>query len=308
MPLSSGMSIHDDTKHKGSAKRDADSGVAALDATGQLLGLSNSIRLARNPTDHVNLYERTSGENILDFLRVGVNDYETKIRTVGGWEMVQTDNMKGIANGIVGLDANTLLSSALLPPCMEEYSNHLGAVDNFTQIGTTGNGEASTDAVNHKMDLSCGLTVVGHGRFESKELWTLGLKPIVANFIIGAVVDGVAGSRRSRFGLKADFSDYSDVNAVEFYHNNSDNWVARTFGTSFGNSQSISDIVAGDLCTIVATSSSCEFFVNGVLVHTSTTYIPTSALHVGGQAISSTTAATTARELGIDMMSLKRFI
>lgn len=37
MPLSSGLSIHDDTKHKGSAKRGAASGVAGLDASVEVL-------------------------------------------------------------------------------------------------------------------------------------------------------------------------------------------------------------------------------------------------------------------------------
>lgn len=37
MPLSSGLSIHDDTKHKGSAKRGAASGVAPLDASAEVI-------------------------------------------------------------------------------------------------------------------------------------------------------------------------------------------------------------------------------------------------------------------------------
>lgn len=36
MPLSSGLSIHDDSKHKGSAKRDVVGGVAPLDALGNV--------------------------------------------------------------------------------------------------------------------------------------------------------------------------------------------------------------------------------------------------------------------------------
>lgn len=114
MPLSSGMSIHDDTKHKGSAKRDVVNGVAALDAGGALLAPGPALSLTRNTSNNILIRERTSGEHPIYFTRIGPDDFEVLIMSGGGYRVVQLANMKDAANGIAGLDASAKVPDSLL--------------------------------------------------------------------------------------------------------------------------------------------------------------------------------------------------
>ena len=198
-----------------------------------------------------------------------------------------------------------ILDPAILPPCLEEYSNHLGATDNFTSTGTTGNGAATSDAANHKMVLSTGITVVGKSWFEAKPTYTLGSKPIIANYIVQSLVDGVAGERRSSIGFHDNFGAVLETDGILFFQDSSNNWVVRTTKTGSSTSQAIADPVNGDLLTIVATSSKVTFYINGTLLFTSTTNIPTAAMQLGAGTLTTVVAATTARTIGIDMMSIK---
>jgi hypothetical protein len=98
--------IHDDLKHTGSAKRDTAGGVAGLDGLGNLLAKFEGVKLARNTSNNIYIYERTSGEKVIYFNRVAPDDFEAYMRESGAWKHVQTESMKDTANGIAGLDAN----------------------------------------------------------------------------------------------------------------------------------------------------------------------------------------------------------
>lgn len=210
-----------------------------------------------------------------------------------------------VVNGTAGLDANTLLDPVVHLVGLEEYSNHLGATDNFTSTGTTGNGTATSDATNHKMVLSTGITVVGKSWFEAKPTYTLGSKPTILNYIVQSLVDGVGGVRRSSIGFHDNFGAVLETDGLLFFHDDSNNWYVRTTKSGSSTSQAIADPVNGDLLTIVATSSKVAFYKNGTLLFTSTTNIPTAAMQFGAGTLTTVVAASTARTIGIDMMSVK---
>jgi len=96
-------------------KRDTALGVAGLDATGRLLVLSSYILIARNVINNVVIIERTSGETVCYYNRVGPNDYEGYVQESGVVKRVQTESMKNIASGIAGLDGDALVNLANLP-------------------------------------------------------------------------------------------------------------------------------------------------------------------------------------------------
>lgn len=72
----------------------------------------------------------------------------------------------------------------------EEYSNHLGATDDFTQTAVSAPGTATADATNHEMDLSTGTGAAGYAKFEGKKTWTPSIKPLIANFVLQNIVSG----------------------------------------------------------------------------------------------------------------------
>lgn len=186
---------------------------------------------------------------------------------------------------------------------LEEYSNHLGATDNFTQTVTDGNGTATADTTNHEMDLSTGITVAGYAIFESKKSWTLGTKPLIINMIMDNFVGGAGGDRLALIGLKNDFTGGSTYQFAGFYSAGI-TWIAatRADGSQSVNGVSISN---GDILTIVATSSAVEFYINGSLVAKNTTNIPDDPLKIGMVVDADGAGVTTAMSLSYDMMGIK---
>jgi len=213
----------------------------------------------------------------------------------------------GAWGATAGLDANSLLSPALLPPCMDKYSNHLGAVDNYTQTTTVGNGTAVTDAGFHVMDLKSGTGVTGYALFQTKSTWLAGTKPHVGNIRLRTIVSGAGGTRFSYIGFVQSLTTTGVTQRAAFYYSGAGNWYAETKNAAGDESTTVTVGVL-DLLTIVLTSSSAKFYVNGSLVATHTTYIPTVGLRFGANAHSIHGTETTERWVGVDMMDLVRYV
>lgn len=106
MPLSGGTAgAHDDSSHQGSSKRDVAGGVAGLDTGGDLLAQGPDLHLVRDGANNIELMERTSGEIVARFTRIGVDDYEFRTHCGAVACIVQNDSMKDVVNGIAGLDS-----------------------------------------------------------------------------------------------------------------------------------------------------------------------------------------------------------
>lgn len=266
--------------------KDVVSGIAALDASGHLLIPSYRIYAARGASEQVTFRERTSDERMLRLIRNGADDYEGRIN-------------------VAGIEQRILTMRDL---CVEEYSNHLGAVDNFIQTETGGNGTANVDAANHEMDLSSGITAAdGYARLESKKTFALGTAPLVLNFIINNVQNGVgAGGDLILVGFISATGFPGESYSVGFYKDSADAWHCLTNSSGVNSTKTgISAPSNGDLLTIIATSASVKFYENGVLLATHTTNIPTSNNCIGAAVYGD--AQTTAVLVSLDMMSMKRY-
>lgn len=203
---------------------------------------------------------------------------------------------------------NDFMHDKQLRHTVEKYSNHLGAVDNFTQTPVS-TGTATTDAANHKMDLVSGNAVGSYAAFMTKTTRVLSTKPLVLNFLVTGLVNGTGANKITNIGLNADFSLIpGGAGYILFTQYPDDVWsiaVKGPLGTSLYLSLSIQN---GDMLTIVATTTELFFLVNGVIVLdlTNAAQIPTNAMYVGASVLCMS-AAGTSRLASIDMMSLDAY-
>lgn len=266
--------------------KDAVSGIASLDASGHLLIPAYRIYAARGASEQVTFRERTSDERMMRLIRNGADDYEGRINMAGTEQRILT--MRDL--------------------CVEEYSNHLGAVDNFIQTETGGNGSANADAANHEMDLSSGVTAAdGYARLESKSVYALSAVPLVLNFIVNNVQNGVgAGGDMIIIGFISNTGFPTESYSVGFLKDPADAWHCLTNSSGVNSTKTgISAPANGDLLTIVATSTAVAFYNDGVLLATHTANIPASSNCIGAEVYGD--AQTTAVQMSLDMMSMKRF-
>lgn len=116
MPFQIGsVAVHDDGQHTGSAKRNVGGGVVGLHASGAILGGTAGIWIGRDGSNDMLFLEGTSGERAFTVRRVGANDYTLWSGLVAAGRQLLDSNMKNVANGVAGLDANIRLSAAQLP-------------------------------------------------------------------------------------------------------------------------------------------------------------------------------------------------
>ncbi|MDD5616324.1 MAG: hypothetical protein PHH85_09000 [Candidatus Methanoperedens sp.] len=192
----------------------------------------------------------------------------------------------------------------------EEYSNHLGVVDNFTQAVVAGAGSQTPDATNHKILLSTGISAgVTSAIFSTKKQYTFGSKPIVANFIINDSTIGVGSGFSTQIGFSNNFAgsmQTAGARKVMFFRSISDAgfWFAYTGIDTQGQTTALS-VSNGDFVTIIATSTQVLFYVNGALMAIHTTYIPTVAMNIGVSVYAD--SSTTERTVSVDLMSIKKY-
>lgn len=175
MPLSSGLSIHDDTKHKGSAKRDAVSGVAGIDSRGFLIAPADAFLLKRDATDNVGFRDRDTDEVINYWHRVAVDDWQMFVRSGAAFEEVQLDNMKDAANGIAGLDGSVEIPVALLKT---NVANGVAGLDAGAELSDSllpGLGEEYTigDTTLHSHDVQADTSSLAYVKLKTITINTL---------------------------------------------------------------------------------------------------------------------------------------
>lgn len=290
-----------------STDKDVVNGIAALDAGGAVLAPGSEVKLTRDGSNNIELVERTSAEIVARWTRTGVNDYQAYIHCGGLVCQFQHSGMKDIAGGIAGLDANVLLPLALLPACLEEYINHLGAVDNFTETAVGGAGTATPDAANHEMDLVGPSGNVGSAIMRTKSQYTFGSQILVGSFLIQNIGVSDGAGRNFEIGFSNGFATGGAAQAALVYYDGT-NWYRKNANGLPGENAIISDISSGDTITIVATSSILRFFVNGVSIATTATNIPTGAMNCGVAVDRRVGAGATNLTASVDMMSLRRYL
>lgn len=141
MPFQVGsIALHDDGQHLGSAKRDVADGVAGIGPGGELLAPGPDLELTRDGSENIEVVERTSGNIVFRWTRVGVNDFECRVNCGGVACIIQNDSMKDIAGGIAGLDASALLGQALFPEIEKRYEISDDLLHSHDAEGNTGVG------------------------------------------------------------------------------------------------------------------------------------------------------------------------
>lgn len=141
MPISSGLSVHDDTQHKGSAKRDVANGIAGLSAGGSILALGARIIVTRDEYENIYFQDRTAGEDAMFFNRVGANNFAGFIKSGGANSKIQIANMKDAASGIAGLDASGDLNHSVYAGLLQKY--HISDDVLHTHDGSVGTNSLS---------------------------------------------------------------------------------------------------------------------------------------------------------------------
>jgi len=214
---------------------------------------------------------------------------------------------RAAADGVASLDGSGYLPILQMRPCIEDYSNHLGAADNFIEIVTTGAGSVTPDATNHEFDIDSTTSAVSTAVVQSKKLWTLGAKPIVANFIVANHVTGSGGNKFSYFGFRNDFTAADIEKFAGFQVTGIGQLWGFTKETGDYQYSNCGSITGVELLTVIATSSKVYLFADGVLKATHTTHIPTSALHVGAAARADSNTITVARSFSLCMIGMRRY-
>ncbi len=201
----------------------------------------------------------------------------------------------------------TLISS----PVAERYSNHLGAVDNFTAAAAAGlNFAYATDAANHKMTMTSGITNTGSVYWASKKTWALNAltNPIICNFILQDIVVGAnANYSGSKIGLASDFTQALPWGAAIFSMSPAGVWQTYTIDDAGGQSFTTINpqIANNDICTIIAVASYVFYLVNGALVATHKLNLPgATALKVGSGITADVVNWTVARSWSVDYFDI----
>ncbi len=163
----------------------------------------------------------------------------------------------------------------------EFFNNHEGTTENFLATATSGNATAAADAANHEMDLSSGITLAGVGSYGSKKTWALSSSMMVFNGIISAFNIAAVSTGVMRAGFKTNFTADTNANQAVFRMNSDGTWVCITSNATLSTQTAITTPTAGDVLSVILTSSYARFYVNGAAVATHTTRLPVNVVGIG---------------------------
>ena len=223
---------------------------------------------------------------------------------------LEDKNDRDVENGYASVGGHILQLGSYPYPIREEYTNHLGATDNFVQTAISESGAVSSDITNHVMNLATGST--GHAQFETKKYFIVNGKPLIANFLIKDIINGTGAGDNGRacvIGLNTTFTGDPNYIGAHFIINSGNNTYTETRADLGDGATStyVTTPTSGDLLTISLTSGKCLFYRNGSLIATHTTNIPTQLLKVGATVDIWNNQASTTMSLGIDMMSIIKY-
>ncbi len=183
-------------------------------------------------------------------------------------------------------------------PTVEDYSNHLGIVDNMMSVSTTDNATAITDNITHSMQLSSGITTPGSASYISNRNVYPAIENFELNYKINNIVLGSGGSLSYIIGLVGYHC------AANFQQTDAGTWKTYTDAGSGTIENNIANIVSGDRLTIKNYGIIVMFFVNGILVATHLTTPFTSGLSGTFQVmISGSGAVVVARLCDVNFIS-----
>jgi len=194
---------------------------------------------------------------------------------------------------------------ALAPP--ESYLNSLGNTDNFMTKVEAG-GTATETVATHEMLLEITEPATGYAAYLTKDTYTLSARPIAISFKLSTVSLelGSQNYRTAYIGFKTDFSTRQSAEEAAFYfYAGSEYRTCTTKGSR--TDTTISKWNAGDVFTIIATSSVIIFYVNGVKVAEHSTNVPSGALYIGASVRLEVASGDKKSMIGISMIGIRRY-
>lgn len=221
----------------------------------------------------------------------------------------ENGKLEAVAGNFAILNGDALLPLKSQNPSVELYSNHLGVIDDFLESSVVGNGAISEIAATHRIDLTTGEDINSYSILKTKSTWAISSKKILLNYVVQNIVAGsdYVTTQIGLNGFNPAWGQWQPTNAIMFHHSLGA-WGVHSSKAAIRKNIVISDVVAGDLLTILADEYEITFYVNGSLVGTinESKYIPTIAMSFGAMVVRYfPTAPSTAEELSIDLIDGK---
>jgi hypothetical protein len=189
--------------------------------------------------------------------------------------------------------------------CCERYSNHQGTVDNIMKTSITGNGTATTDNANHRMDLNTGIVDVGH---KAKYYSEIQANPSTSSFRVDYIVQNIVNGTNNNFITTVGIGDFSLITGIYFSQAIDGSWYTTTTdGAGGGSNTSITALSDGDKISIIGLQTNAYFLKNGALIATHTTGIPNTNLSFTALVNHSIMGppAVTGRQISIDYIDFE---
>jgi len=191
--------------------------------------------------------------------------------------------------GMIIVEDGKVLASRVNPPhdatlhdasaiTGEVYSRYFQSMEEGHTSTLTGNGTYTNTANVVKVGVGIDL---GTSKYESDKKHTLSARVTVLKFKISAIANGNQDERYSFIGMRDDLVNGNPAagNGLFFFQNTINGWLA--YATKAGvDDYAAVTIVAGDILTIAATTTNAWFYVNDILVFT-TTNVPTVEMSIG---------------------------
>jgi len=188
----------------------------------------------------------------------------------------------------------------------EEYQNHLGIIDNFTETVIVSTASATPNSTTHSMDLS-GSGDVASAWYRTKKQWTVSEFPIILSFIIANMSNAWCVGLTSAIWP----DNQSTAIVVEDWTGTSDHRLHMQSGGFYKSVSLGYTIQNGDVVTLICTLKRILCYVNYILYaqidNTDPDYdsLDLSApMYVGGQALGINETTGT---LSVDMINVKVF-
>ena len=297
---------HDMDMHVGDALRDVDNGVAGLDNNGSLIVPGDSLLPTLSIADKCFISDRTTGELMLEFHRLSVNNWACYVESGGIRSLVM---LKAYANQpfqFAGLDAYGHIDPLVHPPTEAITDISMGASHPFARSLLNGNGSYTDDTTNGYLTISSGSALVGYSVFEYiRDLQLAGYHTAVS-MEIAYHNAGVSGDHIGYFGFKDDFTTQDNLQCAMVEQVQADTCEFITGAAGAATKTAITALDAGDTVAILMETGECTCYVNGVVEAVHTTNLPTSTNLKAGLAAHVDAAGVSPRQYGVAGFNIAR--
>lgn len=276
------VGMHQDTMHLGSAKRDALEGLAGIDAGGYVISPGLGLALKRDVTDLIQLKDRTSGDVFLKVTRIGTQDFNLQTHSGGVLADILNETDADIIGGYPSITPATTLAPIFTLPIYSHIDFSGGVANPFVVTNVMGSGTVTNYTLYAGVAIQSGTTNPSYAVYESSNKYAIDTHRNIFNGYLAYMDVGAGGNRDIYFGYKNGFNSLDYFHCI-MIHIAGDGVTKFITGNGADHTETtISDVVTGDLISIVLEPGVCYAYINGSLVATHTTDLTSSTdLRVG---------------------------